>query len=140
VRACVRVCVCVRARVCVCLCACVWCVRTCMYVCVRAYVHVFACVCVRVCVCVLRRYLEQIKEKRRAESKDVAVFPCVLDILGQHIFNKKNPIIMGVKVHEGILQPGTPLCFFKARACVGAWLGGCVAACLRACVPACLRA
>jgi hypothetical protein len=81
------------------------------------------------------RYLEQIKKKRRAESKDVAVFPCVLDILGQYIFNKKNPIVMGVKVHEGILQPGTPLCFFKvrARACVCVRF---VRSCVRACVCA----
>lgn len=58
-------------------------------------------------------YLEQIKERRRAESKDKAVFPVVLDILGQHVFNKKNPIIVGVKVFEGILKAGTPLCFVK---------------------------
>ena len=58
-------------------------------------------------------YLEQIKERRRAEAKDTAVFPCVLDILGQHVFNKKNPIIIGVKVFDGILKAGTPLCFVK---------------------------
>ena len=58
------------------------------------------------------------------------MFPCVLDILEQHIFNKKNPIVVGVKVHEGILQPGTPLCFFKVRVYMRAFLSF-----VRACVP-----
>lgn len=58
-------------------------------------------------------YLDEIKEKRRAEAKNKAVFPCRLEILPQYIFNKKNPIIVGVKVLEGIVKAGTPLCFIK---------------------------
>jgi len=37
------------------------------------------------------------------------VFPCVLRILPQYIFNKKDPIVIGVEVVEGILKLGTPL-------------------------------
>jgi translation initiation factor 5B len=43
------------------------------------------------------------------------VFPAVLDILDQCVFNKKNPIVVGVKVLEGTLKTGTPLCFVKLR-------------------------
>jgi hypothetical protein len=31
--------------------------------------------------------MEEIKEKKRVESAEVAVFPCVLDILPNSIFN-----------------------------------------------------
>jgi translation initiation factor 5B len=40
----------------------------------------------------------------------VAVFPSIIKILPQHIFNQKDPIIVGVEVVEGILKVGTPLC------------------------------
>ena len=33
-----------------------------------------------------------------------------MKILPQHIFNQKDPIILGVEVVEGILKLGTPLC------------------------------
>ena len=33
-----------------------------------------------------------------------------MKILPQHIFNQKDPIIVGVEVVEGILKVGTPLC------------------------------
>ena len=40
----------------------------------------------------------------------VAVFPSIVKILPQHIFNQKDPIIVGVEIVEGILKVGTPLC------------------------------
>ena len=40
----------------------------------------------------------------------VAVFPSIVKILPQHVFNQKDPIIVGVEVVEGILKVGTPLC------------------------------
>jgi len=49
-------------------------------------------------------------ERRRNEAAAVAVFPCIIKILPQHIFNQKDPIIVGVEVLEGILKLGTPLC------------------------------
>ena len=54
-------------------------------------------------------YMNGLREARRAEAEAVAVFPCVLKILPQHIFNKKDPIVMGVEVVDGILKLGTPL-------------------------------
>lgn len=37
------------------------------------------------------------------------VFPCELSIIPRYIFNKKDPLIFGVKVENGLLKVGTPL-------------------------------
>ena len=58
-------------------------------------------------------YLNELDEARRESHKNEVVFPVVLDILPEYIFARKNPIILGVKVVEGILRVGTPLCFVK---------------------------
>jgi len=42
-------------------------------------------------------------------NKD-AVFPCVLEVMKEAIFNRKDPIIIGVNVLKGQLRVGTPLC------------------------------
>lgn len=54
-------------------------------------------------------YMDNFRQARREEFADVAVFPCVLKILPNCVFNKKDPIILGVDVEEGILKIGTPL-------------------------------
>lgn len=54
--------------------------------------------------------METLKAERREAAKDVAVFPCALSIYEQHVFNSRNPIIVGVKVLEGQVRLGTPLC------------------------------
>ena len=56
------------------------------------------------------RFMEQLNEKRREDAAAVAVFPSIVKILPQHVFNTKDPIIVGVEVLEGILKIGTPLC------------------------------
>jgi len=56
------------------------------------------------------RYMDNLLEKRREEAAAVAVFPSIIRILPQHVFNQKDPIILGVEVVEGILKIGTPLC------------------------------
>ena len=55
-------------------------------------------------------YMNGITESRKAEALAIAVYPCVLKILPQHIFNKKDPIVFGVEVTEGTLKLGTLLC------------------------------
>ncbi|KAF0685444.1 Aste57867_22658 [Aphanomyces stellatus] len=54
-------------------------------------------------------YMDNIRQLRREQFADVAVFPVVLKIIPTCIFNKKDPIILGVDVEEGILKVGTPL-------------------------------
>eukprot|EP00804_Cyclotella_cryptica_P024654 CCRYP_001660-RB/>CCRYP_001660-RB protein AED:0.02 eAED:0.02 QI:213/1/1/1/1/1/4/98/992 len=56
------------------------------------------------------RFMEQLTEKRREDAAAIAVFPSIVKILPQHVFNQKDPIIVGVEVVEGILKVGTPLC------------------------------
>jgi translation initiation factor 5B len=56
------------------------------------------------------RFMDELKQRRQEEAAAVAVFPSIIKILPQHIFNQKDPIIVGVEVVEGILKLGTPLC------------------------------
>ncbi len=54
--------------------------------------------------------LTQVKEEEQQAALQVAVFPCVLKILPTCVFNKRDPIVLGVEVAEGICRVGTPLC------------------------------
>lgn len=56
------------------------------------------------------RFMDNLMEQRRQEAAAVAVFPSIVRILPQHVFNQKDPIIVGVEIVEGILKVGTPLC------------------------------
>ena len=56
-----------------------------------------------------KAYVEDVRQaEKRAASAD-AVFPCVLEIMPNCIFNKKDPIILGCEVKEGQARVGTPL-------------------------------
>lgn len=57
-----------------------------------------------------RKHMEEVRQQFRERYKHIAVFPCRLRILPDCIFNARDPIIMGVRVEEGQLKPGTPLC------------------------------
>jgi hypothetical protein len=43
-------------------------------------------------------------EEEKAKAVDIAVFPCVLNIMPKMVFNQKDPIICGVEVIDGILK------------------------------------
>jgi hypothetical protein len=45
--------------------------------------------------------LLHLSESRKAEAMSIAMFPCVIKILPQYIFNKKDPFVFGVEVLEG---------------------------------------
>eukprot|EP00746_Dinoflagellata_sp_MGD_P027705 gnl/MRDRNA2_/MRDRNA2_165393_c0_seq1.p1 gnl/MRDRNA2_/MRDRNA2_165393_c0~~gnl/MRDRNA2_/MRDRNA2_165393_c0_seq1.p1 ORF type:complete len:798 (+),score=178.17 gnl/MRDRNA2_/MRDRNA2_165393_c0_seq1:54-2396(+) len=55
------------------------------------------------------KHIQDEKEKMQAEMASVAVFPCKLKILPAHIYNRQDPIVMGVQVVEGKLKTGCPL-------------------------------
>lgn len=55
-------------------------------------------------------YLKKVKDEEQEAAKFDAVFPCILRILPACVFNKKDPIIVGVDIEEGIAKVGTPLC------------------------------
>lgn len=54
-------------------------------------------------------YMSKITEERRKAAEATAVYPVILKIMPQHIFNKKDPMVFGVEVTEGMLKIGTPL-------------------------------
>jgi translation initiation factor 5B len=55
-------------------------------------------------------YLKKSREDEQEAARLDAVFPCVLQIMPTCIFNKKDPIVLGVEVVDGIAKIGTPLC------------------------------
>ncbi|TKR78187.1 hypothetical protein L596_019037 [Steinernema carpocapsae] len=56
------------------------------------------------------KYKEELRQKRRRENEHLAIFPCRLRVMPQHIFNARNPIVCGVSVEAGQLKKGTPIC------------------------------
>lgn len=46
------------------------------------------------------------KDEEQEAAKFDAVFPCILSIIPGAVFNKKDPIIVGVDVEEGIAKVG----------------------------------
>ncbi|KAI8549456.1 hypothetical protein RHMOL_Rhmol06G0026000 [Rhododendron molle] len=57
-----------------------------------------------------KAYIDNLKEEKKKEAAEEAVFPCVLRIMPNCVFNKKDPIVLGVDVVEGIAKVGTPIC------------------------------
>lgn len=51
-----------------------------------------------------KAYIENLRAEKKKESAEDAVFPCVLKIMPNCVFNKKDPIVLGVDVTEGILK------------------------------------
>ncbi|KFY90134.1 hypothetical protein V500_05272 [Pseudogymnoascus sp. VKM F-4518 (FW-2643)] len=64
------------------------------------------------------KHMEAILEKRKEESRLMAVFPCVLSTVA--VFNKTGPIIIGVDVVEGQLKLDTPIAAVKTNTITGA--------------------
>lgn len=54
-------------------------------------------------------YMKKIEDEKKKTKLTEAVFPCELKIIEDYVFNKKDPLIMGVKIVAGILKIGTPL-------------------------------
>jgi translation initiation factor 5B len=54
--------------------------------------------------------MKMLADERRAAAQDEAVFPCAMQIYEQHVFNSRNPLLVGVKVLDGQVRIGTPIC------------------------------
>lgn len=54
-------------------------------------------------------HMKAVEEQKRKDAAPMAIFPCIIKMVPQAIFNKRSPIIMGVDVLEGTLKVGTPL-------------------------------
>ncbi|RWR79243.1 Elongation factor [Cinnamomum micranthum f. kanehirae] len=57
-----------------------------------------------------KAYIDNLKEEKKKETAEEAVFPCKLKIMPDCIFNKKDPIVVGVDILDGIAKVGTPIC------------------------------
>ncbi|KAI9663160.1 MAG: hypothetical protein M1821_008208 [Bathelium mastoideum] len=64
------------------------------------------------------KHTAELLEKKKEESKMLAVFPCVLRPVA--VFNKRDPIVVGVDVVEGNLRPLTPIAAVKSNSVTGA--------------------
>ncbi|KOS21480.1 Eukaryotic translation initiation factor 5B [Escovopsis weberi] len=58
-------------------------------------------------------HMDAMLEKKKEESKMLAVFPCVLKPVA--IFNKTSPIVVGIDVVEGQLKINTPIAAVKTN-------------------------
>ncbi|KAK4534933.1 hypothetical protein CDCA_CDCA03G0958 [Cyanidium caldarium] len=56
-----------------------------------------------------KAYMEEVRERRRREAETDVIFPVCASIVPNFVFNKKDPIIVGVHIDDGILRCGTPL-------------------------------
>lgn len=56
-----------------------------------------------------RKHMADVKQRLRDQHRNVAVFPCRLSIVPDCVFNARDPIVVGVRVEEGLLRSGTPL-------------------------------
>ncbi|KAI9799559.1 MAG: hypothetical protein M1825_004485 [Sarcosagium campestre] len=63
------------------------------------------------------KHMAKLVEQRKEDSKLLAVFPCVLTPVA--VFNKKDPIVIGVDVTEGSLRLLTPIAAVKANPVTG---------------------
>ena len=62
-------------------------------------------------------HMAAVAEKKKEESKLLAVFPCVLSPVA--VFNKTGPIVIGVDVVEGNLRLHTPIAVVKSNPVTG---------------------
>ncbi|KJX98466.1 mitochondrial translation initiation factor IF-2 like protein [Zymoseptoria brevis] len=63
------------------------------------------------------RHMAALAAQKKEESKMLAVFPCVLRPVA--VFNKKDPIVVGVDVIEGNLRINTPIAAVKQNSVTG---------------------
>ena len=63
------------------------------------------------------KHMAELAEKKKEDAKLLAVFPCVLTPVA--VFNKKDPIVVGVDVTEGVLKLLCPIAAVKINPVTG---------------------
>ncbi|RKP11335.1 hypothetical protein BJ684DRAFT_13057 [Piptocephalis cylindrospora] len=58
-------------------------------------------------------YHKDIVESKKKSQAGAAVFPCLLRMISGAVFNKKDPLVLGMDVIDGALRVGTPLCVVR---------------------------
>ncbi|TPX42479.1 hypothetical protein SeLEV6574_g05583 [Synchytrium endobioticum] len=54
-------------------------------------------------------FMKEVQEQKKRDDAPAAVFPCHVRMVQGAIFNKRNPIIIGMDVLDGTLRIGTPI-------------------------------
>jgi len=62
-------------------------------------------------------YQAELVRKKKEEFRSIAVFPCKLRIMKEHIYMSRDPIVCGVKVESGTVKVGTPICVPSKEFC-----------------------
>ncbi len=57
------------------------------------------------------KYVNEVREERKAKEGKEAVFPCVLKQVAT--FRKSDPVVLGVDVESGVIKIGTPLVVYR---------------------------
>ena len=70
-----------------------------------------------------KEYFNKIYAEIKENSRANTVFPCVIKIIESNVFNKKNPLVLGVEVIEGTLHLGTPLIILPSKTYIGKVVG-----------------
>jgi translation initiation factor 5B len=65
-----------------------------------------------------KSYREQMKKVNSEKHRSLAVFPCKLRILPGCVFNSRNPIVCGVRIEDGFIKLGTPICVPSKDVCI----------------------
>ena len=60
--------------------------------------------------CRFTEYQEDLIKQKKEQFRSIAVFPCKLKIMPEHIYMSRDPIVVGVQVTGGVLRTGTPIC------------------------------
>ena len=63
------------------------------------------------------KHMEELNAQKKEESKMLAVFPCILQPI--QVFNKVDPIVVGVDVIDGNLRVNTPIATVHHNAVTG---------------------
>jgi len=55
-------------------------------------------------------YQAELVRQKKEQFRNIAVFPCKMRILPEHIYTRRDPIVVGVRVEAGVVKTGTPIC------------------------------
>jgi translation initiation factor 5B len=55
-------------------------------------------------------YMEKVKADKREAASQHVNFPCILQIMPNCVFNKRDPIVVGVDIVKGVARVGTQIC------------------------------
>ena len=55
-------------------------------------------------------YQAELVRQKKEQFRHIAVFPCKLRILPEHVYTRRDPIVVGVRVEAGGAKTGKPIC------------------------------